>query len=357
MKSGLIITGDLSGEISVQGIVRNLKKTGFSISGTGSELLKDEGVEIIEEIKNITLTGLDMMGKMKRLRNLMKEVILRIKKGKTDFLLLVDYPGFNIALGKKAKKFGIPIFYYIPPKVWAWMEKRAKIVSDFSTIIFTIFPFEGPYFEKYGGNVIYAGNPVLWRVKNFLIKEKIDEEDRILFMPGSRTEEVKRHLPPMLEAISILKSKALGIKCHFLLAKTVDKSLFPENLKVVEGNPLEEMSKSKIVVAKSGTGALEAFLLKKPTIVIYRASLLTYSIAKSMIKVSYLSIPNIIFGKEIIPELIQRKCNGKEISRELMKFLEKPLDDREEASDKLMKILDTPVPPEEVVSKKILDWV
>jgi lipid-A-disaccharide synthase len=357
MKSGLIITGDLSGEISVLEVVRNLKRTGFQLCGTGSELMRNEGVEIIEEIKNITLTGLDIFGKIKKLRNLMKEILLRIKMGKADFLLLVDYPGFNIALGKKAKSFGIPIFYYIPPKVWAWMERRAKTVSWFSTFIFTIFPFEGSYFEKYGGNVIYAGNPVLWRVKNFLKREHHTESDRILFMPGSRTDEVKRHLPPMLEAISLLKSKILGIKCHFLLAKTVEKNLFPEDVEVVEGNPLEEISKSKIVVAKSGTGALEAFLLKKPTVVIYRTSFLTYSIAKPVVKVKYLSIPNIIFGKEIVPELIQRRCNGREIAREVLKIIENPSDDWKNYSDELFKILDTPIPPEEVVSKKILEWV
>jgi lipid-A-disaccharide synthase len=357
MKRGLIITGDLSGEISVLEVVRNLKRTGFHLCGTGSELMRNEGVEIIEEIKNITLTGLDIFGKMKRLRNLMKEILLRIKMGKADFLLLVDYPGFNIAVGKKAKNLGIPIFYYIPPKVWAWMEKRAKTVSWFSTFIFTIFPFEGPYFEKYGGNVIYAGNPTLWRVKNFLKGEPLNDGERILFMPGSRTDEVKRHLPPMLEAVSLLKSKILGIKCHFLLAKTVGKNLFPEDVEVVEGNPLEEINKSKIVVAKSGTGVLEAFLLKKPTVVIYRTSFLTYSIAKPIVKVKSLSIPNIIFGKEIVPEFIQRRCNGREIAREVLKIIENPLDDWKNYSDELFKILDTPIPPEEVVSKKIMDWV
>jgi len=357
MKTGLIITGELSGEISVLEVVRNLKKRGIRLCGTGSELLRNEGVEIIEEIKNITLTGLDILGKIKRLRKLMKEILLKIKKGEADFLLLVDYPGFNLAAGKKAKNFEIPIFYYIPPKVWAWMERRAKTVSRFSTLVFTIFPFEAPYFEKYGGKVIYAGNPVLWRVKNFLKSKRFEESDRILFMPGSRTDEVRRHLPPMLEAISVLKSKIFGIKCHFLLAKTVDKNLFPPDVEVVEGNPLEEISKSKIVVAKSGTGALEAFLLKKPTVVIYRTSFLTYSVAKSLIKVNYLSIPNIIFGKEIVPELIQKRCNGKELAREVLKIIENPWNGWKNYSDELFKILDTPIPPEEVVSKKILEWI
>ncbi len=357
MKTGLIITGDLSGEISVLEVVKNLKKMGFQLTGTGSDLLKKEGVEIIEEIKNITLTGLDLTGKLKRLRALMKEIMRRIKTGQADFLLLVDYPGFNINVGKKAKKFGLPIFYYIPPKVWAWMEKRAKTVSEFSTCIFTIFPFEAPYFEKYGGNVVYAGNPTLWRVKKFLKTEKPQQTERILFMPGTRENEVNRHLSPMLEAISILKSKVLGIKCGFLLARTVDRNLFPKDVEMIEGDPLEEISKSKIIVAKSGTGSLEAFFLKKPAVVIYRTSALTYLIAKAIIKVNYLSIPNIMFEREIIPELIQRKCNGKEIARTVLRILENPVNEWEEVSERLMKILDTPQPPEEVITKKILNLV
>lgn len=354
MKNGLVITGDLSGEISVSGIIRNLIKKGFGFVGTGGEILRAEGVEIIEDIKNITLLGLDIRGRIRRLRSLMKEVLERIKKGKCDFLLLVDYSGFNIKLGKTAKKFGIPIFYYIPPKVWAWRENRAKIVSDFSTIIFTIFPFEGPYFEKYGGNVIYVGNPVVWRVKNFVREEK--DGDRILFMPGSRSDEVKRHLPEMLEAISILRAKGVGKRTAFLLAKTISRDFFPKDVEVIEGDSLEEINKSTIVVAKSGTGVLEAFLLKKPTVVIYKVPVYTYYIARMLIKVNYLSIPNIIFGREVIPELIQKRCRGEEIAKEVLKIMESP-SMLKDVSERLMRILDTKIPPEEVVSQKIMGLV
>lgn len=359
MKKGIIVTGDLSGELSVSGVVRELKKHGVSFTGTGGEILREEGVEIMEDMREITTIGLaGLRGKkMKKLFRLRREILRRIKGGEADFLLLVDYPGFNIPLGMAARRYGIPIFYFIPPTVWAWRERRARTVSEFSTAIFTIYTFEHPYFEAYGGNVLYAGNPLVWRVKRFLKENPpSDEEDRILFLPGSREEEVRMHLPPMLSAISILREKGLKMKFAFLRANTVDKKVFPPEKEPVDGEPLREICRSKMVVAKSGTGVMEAFLLKKPVVAIYRTSFLTYWIARAVLRVNYLSIPNIFFGREVIPELIQRKCTGPAIAEAVLKVMDEKKAG-EHPAEIYMRALDTDVPPEEFVSGKIMEFL
>jgi lipid-A-disaccharide synthase len=258
----------------------------------------------------------------------------RLATDPPDLLILIDLPDFNLMLAKQAKKLGIPVFYYICPTVWAWRSGRIKTLQKRADRFGVIFPFEEQYFKERGLNARYVGNPSLDSVSTtktrseFTREHNIDRSTKIIgLLPGSRKREVTSLLPVFLDAAQLLQN-SMNEKLVFVVPKaaTIDEKIFTEaglnnlnglDVRLIEGDRYNAMASCDCVVAASGTVTLELALLSVPMVVTYKLSPLTYLLAKSLVKIKYFSLVNLIADFEAVPELLQGEVEAKTISHEL----------------------------------------
>lgn len=253
---------------------------------------------------------------------------------KPDVIFLVDYPGFNLRFAKEAKKRNIKVIYYVSPQVWAWKEGRIKSIIANTNELLVIFPFEEKLYKERGHhNVKFVGHPLLELVeeeeKSFIGKEAFaakhglgPKKEWLLVFPGSRAEEVSRHLSTMTAAArrfdidnryEKIVVKASGVTIHV----DGDTKVFDGNSKEIH----ELMSYGSLGILKSGTTTLEAGLMGLPGVICYKTSSITYLIAKNLIKLPYIGLINIVLGKQLYPELIQHQFTSDAIAEELRSVL------------------------------------
>lgn len=320
-----VSTGEVSGDLHLSYLVKSIKDRYsdvefFGVAGKHSQRV---GVNIIQDIDELAIMGFtEVIKKYNFLKKKIFEYIEFIKKEKIDRVILVDYGGFNIKFLEILKKEfpELQVFYYIPPKVWIWGEKRVEKLKLADKII-VIFPWEVEFYKKHNIGALYYGNPF---TEKYQVLNRDDEN--ILLLPGSRKQEIKSLLPVMLELVEKRKDKSfilkLSDKSHL---KWCEKELSQyKNLVVEFDNTLEKcVKKSKIAIATSGTVTLELALLGIPTIVVYKTNWINAFIAKYIIKVGFVSLPNLTVNREVFPELLQERCNEKEIEIYMDKILKK----------------------------------
>lgn len=250
-----------------------------------------------------------------------------------DALVLVDYPDFNLKLAKTAAKAGIKVFYYIPPKVWAWKSWRVKQLRELvDGGVLTIFPFEPEYMHSRGlENCIYVGNPSVEEVDSRLVNissrpdfvtlHDITSRPLIALVPGSRHSEIKNNLPIMASAVQPLRAyqavvaAAPNIPIEFYRRFT--------NLPIVENDTLALMAHSEAALVTSGTATLECALAGTPQVVCYRAngSRISYSLMRKLIKVDFVALPNLIAAHEVVPEMLLHNCTPALVEQQLRNIL------------------------------------
>ena len=296
--------------------------------GIGGDLMADEGVELLEHNKNMAFLGLwEVIKHIGFIKKKITQIKNYIVNEKLDIVLLIDYPGFNMKIAAFAKKNGIPVVYYILPKVWAWGQNRVKKIKKNIDLPLIILPFEKEFYAKHGVDVKYVGHPSLETIKNnfskkeFLKKYNLDENKKIIgLLPGSRKMEIEALLPDMLKTVKELSKKYDNLQ--FIMSKSdnlpdelYDVILKEYNLPVIKINkyPYDVMKHSDIAIVASGTASLETALFGTPAVVLYKVNPLTYWVAKKVVTVSYISLTNLILKKEVFPELIQEKCKAEMI--------------------------------------------
>lgn len=256
-----------------------------------------------------------------------------LEKGKFDALILIDYPSFNLKLAKRAVELGIPVYYYIAPKVWAWKEWRVKSIKKLCRKVLSILPFEVGYFRGKGVEVKYVGNPsaeeirerqrALQPLQDFLRANSLPGKKPLLaIVPGSRVGELRNNLPVMLEAARNFP----GYQPVVAMAPGLDAALYDQfapGIPRVEGQTFQLMASSAAALVTSGTATLECALLGTPQVVCYRGSgsKAFYNIMKHVLKCPFVSLPNLIAGKAVVAELLMHHCNPAEITAELKKIL------------------------------------
>lgn len=271
----------------------------------------------------------DLLGNFRKARRFLDEF-------KPDALILVDYPGFNIRLARYAKKKGIPVHYFISPKVWAWKEWRVRTIKKCVTRMYSILPFEIPFYKKHGFEAVYVGNPSVQEIahsmkhipplRHFLERQGLsDEKPLIALLPGSRRGEIRNNLPLMIAAVKRFPDFNYVVAA----APAVPEKFYREiaqdpGLKVVFGSTHTLLKYSRAAVVTSGTATLETALIGTPQVVVYRANgnPLSYNIMKRLLKVKYVSLPNLIVNNAIIPELLVHLCTEEAIARELGPLLQ-----------------------------------
>ncbi|MCX7830618.1 MAG: lipid-A-disaccharide synthase, partial [Acidobacteria bacterium] len=270
-----------------------------------------------------------------------------IKRQKPDALIVIDFPDFHFKLIKKAKEINIPVIYYITPQVWAWRKGRTKFLKEYVDLALNILPFEEDFLRKDGVNAFYVGHPLLdikremISKEDFLKKNGIAEGKKIVAMlPGSRDSEVKSHLKTLVKTAQILNQKRNDIIFVTPKAKGVSEKIWEvkplENFFFIENFYYETLSYSDLAMVASGTASLECALNGLPSVVFYSLNPLTYFLGKKLVKLPFVSLPNIILEREVFKEVIQKEFTAENCSS----LLEEKIDNLAEEREKSLKIKD-----------------
>lgn len=343
-KQVMIVTGEASGDMHGARLVRSMmeRNSALNFCGMGGDELSAAGVEILYDAAKLAVVGLtEVISHLGDILAARKALIQRMKSNPPDLLILLDYPDFNLLLAARAKKLGIPIFYYISPQVWAWRKGRTKKIGRLADRIGVILPFEKDFYAGYGVTVDFVGHPLMDGVQptmtreEFLEQQAVPADNTIIgLLPGSRSKEIRNLLPDFLEAAKKLTDR-LETDCTFLIPKasTVPLSLLHENglaeyknqldIRVIDKNRYDLMGACEAVVAASGTVSLELAILGIPTVVTYRVSPRTYRLGRLLVRnVAFFSLVNLIGRRRIIPELLQDEVTPQAIADHLTPLLQ-----------------------------------
>jgi len=337
----LVIAGEASGDAHAGRMIAALKKREPSIrvEGIGGATMREAGAEILVDFSELAVMGLiEVLKRYRSIKKIFNQVVARLESDKPDLLILVDYPGFNLKLAKEAKKLGVPVLYYISPKVWAWRAGRVKTIKQTVDHMAVLFPFEVPIYEAAGVPVTCVGHPLVDTVKKKLtskqakIKAGFKLNQRVLgLFPGSRRSEVEALLPVMLEAAERIQNKYSDIDVVVPVASGLDATLVesiidqsPVQAKVLKDDFYALTAACDAIVAASGTVTLEIALLGVPHFITYRVSPISYSVLSRFVKIPYVGLCNIVTGKPLILELLQNEVTVDRLETELTPLLTDP---------------------------------
>ncbi len=336
-KNILIIAGEVSGDLHGAELVKKLKAfdKDLNIFAVGGNGMQAAGAEILFHIKDLAFLGFkEVIARIPFIKRVQRSLLKTIEEKKIDSVVLIDYPGFNLNFAKKLKRLNKKIIYYISPQVWAWGTGRTKKIKNLIDKMLVVFPFEKEFFEKHGVEAEYVGNPLVERIssfefsdkKDFLSKYGLNENKNILLiLPGSRKHEIEMILPVAYKAALKLK-KELDLQVVLALSENIEKDFAEQfvdtrEVKIIEKENYNLMKHATFGIIKSGTSSLEAALIGLPSVVVYKTSFLTYLIGKSLVKIDSIAMPNIIAKRKIIPELVQKDFNEKNIFEKVKKYL------------------------------------
>ncbi len=346
----LLITGEISGDLYGYLLIKAMKELNpvFQFIGIGGPKMRSLGIEILFPAESLALVGIPSFSDLKRYWFVYKKLKRFLEKKIVDVVILVDFPGFNLKIAKLAKKLGYPVIYFIAPQVWAWNRGRIKTIKKYVDRLYVVLPFEKEFFSSYGISTIYLGHPILDVIKLNLSEDifyevyNLDPNKPIIsFFPGSREKEIVRHVPMFLKIFKKVKEKepyvqgimvkASGLKDSFLWDKA------KEEIKVIENTQYEILKFSTVAVLASGTVTLEAGIMETPAVVTYSLPSWMFFLAKGLVKVPYISLANLILGKEVYPEILKEKNKIESISSKLLELI-RDKEKRENIKTELKKI-------------------
>lgn len=337
MKSVLIVAGEHSGDGHGAEVVRAFKKTHPDVGffGIGGRKLAGEGVEIVCPIERLSAVGVfEVLTRLPHLRRIFDRIQNETWARRPQAAVLIDSPDFNLRLARRLHRNAIPILYYISPTVWAWRRSRLKIIRRTVTRMCLIFPFEKKIYDDYGIPAIYVGHPLQGRVgarmsrAEFLSKYSLSPSDRLItLLPGSRPTEIKNHLPVMVEAARRLRDE-FPVRFLLVLAATIPRGFLDRYLPsggpdigVLTEDAYDAVAHSDLALSSCGTANLENALLGTPFIAIYRLSPLTYYPFRRLVRIRKFSIVNILAGRKVVPELIQKDLRAERLAQEARTLL------------------------------------
>ena len=337
-KRVLIIAGEASGDLYGGNLVKAIRAVDPSIYflGVGGSHMREAGVRLLRHAEEMAVVGLPGGRRLLTILEAYREISASLIYWRPDLIILIDYPEFNLMVAGRAKRHGIPVMYYVSPQIWAWRPGRIDTIRRRVDRMVVILPFEEKLYQEAGVKVSFVGHPLLD------IIEVENENDKgsicwrytqngscklIGLLPGSRSSEISRLLPVMLDTAAILVDMIPNIHFILPLAPTISREqvnpyLNGRNLPltVVSDSTHEVIRACEMIVAASGTVTLEAAILGTPLVVVYKVNPLTYWLGKSLVKVNHVALVNIIAGESVAPELIQHEVTPELVARESMKI-------------------------------------
>lgn len=335
----LISAGEASGDLHAAALTKAILALDptTEIYGMGGDAMRAAGGDVIFDIKDHGVMGtIEVIRKLPQLYKLRSAFRQLMQDRRPDCFVTIDYPDFNMRIAAIAKGMGIPIVAYIAPSAWVWRKGRAKDVAKLVNKVASIFPFEYDVYKDAGADVEFVGHPLVDIVQFELplleAKKKAGKREGhplVLLLPGSRLKEIKNMLPPMLKALKIIKAKMPSVDFVIPKASTIPLALLKEliavagvEVHIVEGNSYDVMRVADVALATSGTVTMEAALCGLPSVICYKTSAITVALARLLVKIPYIGLPNIVAGKKVLPELIQEDMTPDNMATEVLNFLE-----------------------------------
>ena len=311
----MFVAGEASGDLHAAGVARALTAGGapFALTGIGGDEMRAAGVTLIEHAEKLAVMGfVEVLKHVPKHWKLLRALKARIRSGRVALVVLIDYPGFNMKVAAAAAEAGVPVLYYITPQVWAWGAKRLAELSRTITKAAVILPFEEDLLRANGIDATFVGHPLLDRAR--LLPDRaaaraalgVGPSDRLLALfPGSRAQEIARHLDPFVATALELQRRDPGLKVIVSAAPHVtippERCPFP----LVHAASFAVLRAADAAMCKSGTTTLEAAVALCPLVVAYRTSAITYAAARRLVKIPFIGLVNVVAGREVAPEFVQ----------------------------------------------------
>ncbi|HET6245221.1 MAG: lipid-A-disaccharide synthase [Bacteroidetes bacterium] len=326
-----IIAGEASGDLHASNLMKSITRLDGKAKFRcwGGDLMQAQGGVLVKHYRELAFMGfaevlLNISTILKNLKFCKKD----ISENKPDVLILVDYPGFNLRIADFAKKKGIKVFYYISPQIWAWKQNRVHKIKRIVDKMFVILPFEEDFYARFNYKVDYVGHPLLDAIEEFNTtklpfeeftkKHKLGSKPIVAILPGSRKQEISK----MLEIMLSISPFYANYQFVIARAPSIDAEFYSTfikqgDVKIISNSTYELLQHSTAALVTSGTATLETALFEVPQVVCYSGGIISYTIAKALIKVKYISLVNLVMDEKVVTELIQDDFNAENLKQQL----------------------------------------
>ncbi len=335
----LISCGETSGDFYASELVRQLRRDrpDLEVFGLGGDGLLAQGASLVAHVRDLAVVGLlEVLGSLPRLRRILNRLLREVDRARPDLAVLVDYSGFNLRLARALARRHVPIVYYVSPQVWAWRSGRIRTIRETVRRILVLFPFEPAIYQAAGVPVTFVGHPLVDQVRPapdraaFLAQHGLaPDRPLIAVLPGSRPREIALNLPPLAGAIARLARERPGLQFALALAPAVDENKLVQVIgrlpvRLVRGATHALVGAADLGLVASGTATVEAALLGTPMVVVYRVSWPSYLIGRPFVRVPHYAMVNLVAGRRIVTELIQRDFTPERVAAEALALLGDP---------------------------------
>jgi len=331
----LLVTGEASGDLHAARLVEALRGLGpCRVRGVAGPASRAAGVECLVRTEDLAVVGFaEIVGRLPRLLDTRRRLLREVDAFRPHAVVLVDYPGFNLRVGPALKRRGARVFYYIAPQVWAWHPERARAMSGWVDHLAVVFPFEEPLFRDAGVPVSFVGHPLLDdfrpEVDEATFRHELgasDTQPLLGLLPGSRPQEIQRHGSILVKAARRLVADRPGLMPVMALAPGLDPppGLVATGVRLVRDRTRATQAFSRACAVASGTATLETALFGTPLVVLYRTGWLNYTIARRLVRIPRIGLPNIVAEANVAPELIQNDLKPERLTATLAPWLDDP---------------------------------
>lgn len=335
----MLVAGEASGDARGAELVRTLRQRNpdMEVFGMGGAHLRQAGMRVVYDVAKVTAVGLwEVLDNLRNLwlaYRLLRRLLL---EHRPPLLILIDFPEFNMRLARIARRHGIAVLYYISPQVWAWRSYRIRKIAATVDAMAVVFPFEADLYRSFGmKQVTFVGHPLVDVVKPDRDRDSClrglgldGNRLTVALMPGSRKTEVESLIGPMIEAAGRL-ARERDVQFLLIRANTIERSGLEQavagssiTVRIVDGDTYNMLASADLVWVASGTATLEAGLLKKPMVIAYRLSPLSYWLGRLLIRVNHIGMVNIVAGERVVPELVQSEVTAERILAETRRMLQ-----------------------------------
>lgn len=332
MRDILFVAGEPSGDLHASSVAREIVALGaeFRLRGVGGDLMHSAGVQIDEHIRGLAVLGLvEVLRHLPKHWGMLRDVRQRLDSGSVALVVLVDYPGFNMRVAEAAAEAGVPVLYYIVPQVWAWGTKRLAKLAQWVKKAAVILPFEEKLLRDHGIDATFVGHPLLDRAAGAPDRAAsrrqlglADDTRMLALFPGSRAQEIARHLDPFVETAMLLRKENPELRVLVSAAPhvVIDTRRCP--FPIVRDSSFAILRAADAALCKSGTTTLEASVARCPHVVAYRTHPITYAAARRLVKIPYIGLVNVVAGREVAREFIQAALQPEHVAAALRPLLD-----------------------------------
>jgi lipid-A-disaccharide synthase len=340
MPTVLISCGEPSGDLYAGALVDELRALDPSVrvGGLGGERLRAAGATLVDDYHGLAVTGLvEAVRVLPRSLRTYRRLVHVAREQRPDVLVAIDFPDFNFRLAAAMRRLGIPVVYYVPPQLWAWRKGRMRTLGRLADRILVIFPFEPDYYRAANTPATFVGHPLVELARTTAARSAFlpslglsPDRPTVAVLPGSRPNELRRILPTLVDAVSLISAGAPG--AQFVLARapgladevlaSVRSSAAP--ITVIDGRADDALASADVALVASGTATVQAAIHERPMVIVYRVAPLTFALARWVVHVRTYGMVNLVGGQRIVPELIQDDFTPEAAARETLRLLDDP---------------------------------